>query len=261
MDRNVAKTLSRPDLHQSWIENYRNVKADRFTAKIIAYVLERLRLPDGSRVLDAGCGTGTNSVRLSNAGFSVTGVDFSTFALDRARESATALPIEFQRGDLTRLSFPDDSFDAVFCMGVLMHIPDLEAATSELVRTAKPGGWIVLSETNESSLEMLAYRAFWRVKGHIKIERTDLGTEAWSQTESGALLARKMRVPTFARFVESLGTTLMDRHTGEATELYNSFRSPVLKTLFHGMNDFWFKVGGSPRPATGNILIFRKSSE
>ena len=258
MDRNVANTLSKPDLHQAWIENYRSGEADRFNAETIGYLLKLVRLPAGSKVLDAGCGSGTNSVRLATAGLSVTGVDFSAFALERARENAVGLPIDLQQGDLTNLPFQDGSFDAVFCIGVLMHIPDLKAVVSELVRITKPGGCIVLAETNESSLEMLVYRLYWKLKGHIKVERTPLGTETWAQTQAGPLLARKLKVPAFIRHMEGLGTELRCRHTGEATELYNTFANPFLKTFFHRINALWFKMGGSPRLSTGNLLVFNK---
>ncbi len=46
--------------------------------------------------------------------------------------------------DLTSLTFPDDSFDAVLCSHVLEHIPDDDAALRELARVTRPGGLIVL---------------------------------------------------------------------------------------------------------------------
>ncbi len=47
------------------------------------------------------------------------------------------IPVE----DLTRLSFPDGVFDAVVTTEVLEHVPDLDAALSEMARVLKPGGW------------------------------------------------------------------------------------------------------------------------
>lgn len=48
-------------------------------------------------------------------------------------------------GDAQALPFPDESFDAVVCSEVFEHVPDLHAASSEMVRVLKPGGLIILT--------------------------------------------------------------------------------------------------------------------
>lgn len=46
--------------------------------------------------------------------------------------------------DITRIQYPDDSFDAIYASHVLEHVPDDRRAMSEFVRVLKPGGWAVL---------------------------------------------------------------------------------------------------------------------
>jgi demethylmenaquinone methyltransferase / 2-methoxy-6-polyprenyl-1,4-benzoquinol methylase len=92
----------------------------------------------GDRVLDACCGTGDLSVAGRAAGGEVVGLDFSEAMLARARRKAPDL--EWVRGDLLDLPFPDGSFDAATIGFGIRNVPDLEAGLRELVRVVRPGG-------------------------------------------------------------------------------------------------------------------------
>ena len=82
----------------------------------------RRRLPRAGSVLDLGCGSGEPVARsLAAAGHRVTGVDFSTVQLRRARQ---AVPDgEFVRADAAAVTFEPASFDAVVCCYLLIHLP------------------------------------------------------------------------------------------------------------------------------------------
>jgi SAM-dependent methyltransferase len=110
-------------------------------------ILRRLRrdVPHG-HVLNAGAGAGSLTASLLGRGYRVTSVDMSEPFLERLRA------ITAERGgdgsevawaDLTRLPFPDGSFDGVVCGEVLEHIPDDAAAIRELRRVLRPGGVLV----------------------------------------------------------------------------------------------------------------------
>jgi len=77
-------------------------------------------LTPGCHVLDAACGTGRVSALLHHAGFSVVGCDVSEAMMAVARRRVASVP--FMQGDVTSLPFPDTSFDAVTCVGLLMHL-------------------------------------------------------------------------------------------------------------------------------------------
>lgn len=103
----------------------------------------------GARVLDVGCGTGDDVrslARLVGDGGHVTGIDLSSTMLAEAnrRTAGTSLPVTFESGDMTRLPFPDASFDAVHVKLVRFHCPDLDAADDEIVRVTRPGGRIAI---------------------------------------------------------------------------------------------------------------------
>jgi SAM-dependent methyltransferase len=80
----------------------------------VDFVVERLGLEPGARVLDLACGHGRHSLELSRRGFRVTGLDLSGPSLARAREDAAreGLDVEFVEGDARELPWTDE-FDAI----------------------------------------------------------------------------------------------------------------------------------------------------
>jgi len=89
-------------------------------------VLQELiqRLPEGAKVLDAGCGAGVPVAKALSERFDVTGVDFAEGQLRLARELVPNAT--FICGDMTKLDLPDESFDAVVSYYAIIHIPRTE---------------------------------------------------------------------------------------------------------------------------------------
>lgn len=92
---------------------------------------------DQRRILDAGCGTGTNLTHFRSFGRTV-GVDLSEEALRFCRTRGVAAA----RGNLLALPFPDGAFDGVISFDVLYHrwVEDDRVAVRELARVMRPGG-------------------------------------------------------------------------------------------------------------------------
>jgi malonyl-CoA O-methyltransferase len=108
--------------------------------------LEKLGEVRGLRVLDLGCGTGRQTLRMAQAGARVTGVDFSEGMLRRAAAKPGAEGVRFVKHDLeSRLPFEDAAFDRVVSCLVLEHIQRLDLFFAEIGRVCKPDGLIVLS--------------------------------------------------------------------------------------------------------------------
>ncbi len=93
----------------------------------------------GKDVLEAGCGIATDGKQFALAGARYTGVDFSSTALRLARErfARDGLAGEFVEGSISDLPFPDGSFDLVYSMGVIHHIPETERVVSEFHRVLR----------------------------------------------------------------------------------------------------------------------------
>lgn len=102
----------------------------------------------GPRVLEAGVGTGL-SLGYYPKHAEVHGVDLSEDMLRRAQDKVEKHGLthvkSLQVMDVTRLGFPDESFDAVTAQFIITLVPEPEIALSEFARVLKPGGEIVLA--------------------------------------------------------------------------------------------------------------------
>ena len=103
--------------------------------------LDFIGLADGSRVLDAGCGTGALSAEIvwRTESAMVTGIDLAPAYIDYAANTVSNPRASFEVGDLTALSFADGSFDAIVSNLVLHFVPKVDDAIAEMIRVAKPG--------------------------------------------------------------------------------------------------------------------------
>ena len=98
----------------------------------------------GKWVLDLGCGSGRFSEIALSAGAHVVGLDYSS-AIDACYRNLSHFPNFYPlQGDIYNLPFKDESFDYIYCLGVLQHTPDVEKAFSMLPRVLKGGGKICI---------------------------------------------------------------------------------------------------------------------
>ena len=112
--------------------------------------------PDGSTVLEAGCGVGAQTVVLAarNPRAHLVSMDISSESLalaeQRVRESGLA-NVHFVHGDLYNPPFEDKSFDHLFLCFVLEHLPDVPRALAGLMEKLRPGGSITVIEGDHGS--------------------------------------------------------------------------------------------------------------
>jgi arsenite methyltransferase len=110
------------------------------------------RLNAGERVLDLGCGAGTDSLvaaQMVGAQGFVTGIDMTLPMLAKARAAAAemnATNVDFVEGEAEQLPFADESFDVVVSNGVIDLIPDKDAVFSELHRVLVRGGRMQIAD-------------------------------------------------------------------------------------------------------------------
>ena len=111
---------------------------------------------DGAvRILDAGCGNGSCTARLAEAGFEVWGVDISERAIEYAKErypQAVFCCASLEE----QLPFEDGTFDAVYAGDVIEHIYDTRRMIAELCRVLRPGGMLFISTPYHGLLKNLS---------------------------------------------------------------------------------------------------------
>ena len=112
--------------------------------------------PEGSRVLEAGCGVGAQTVTLANRSPKalITSVDASEASIVEARKAVQAEGIHnvtLRQADILHLPFPPESFDHVFLCFVLEHLAQPVEALRALKHVLKPGGSITVIEGDHGS--------------------------------------------------------------------------------------------------------------
>jgi SAM-dependent methyltransferase len=112
--------------------------------------------PAGSRILEAGCGVGAQTLTLAKNSpeAHITSIDISKASITEARrkvESEGFSNVCFQQGDIFNLSFETNSFDHVFVCFVLEHLSKPTEALTVLKKYIKPGGTITVIEGDHGS--------------------------------------------------------------------------------------------------------------
>lgn len=261
----VAAYLAKPAIHQQWESDYRTPDNEAFYNLACDALVRTLQAPADSILLDAGCGPGYHSMRFARRGFRVQALDFSESVLEQAAANIGAAGlgdrITLQQGSLLDLPFPDGHFPYVLCWGVLMHIPDVDCAVTELARVVRPGGTLIVSEANCRSLQAAGFRWIKRWFGREKadIVRTPAGVESWVTRASGKLVTRETDIPWLISRCRQLGLASKQRRAGQFTEAYTRVPTRPLKKLVHLFNRFWFRLVRRPGPAFGNLLVFQKN--
>ena len=137
---------------EDWARFYNDSKPVTLNAQNLVsrrrFALEMLeaRVSPGSNILDIGCGTGHLAGELMQRGYTACGVDLSEAMVEYAREHYDR--DRFRVGDIEQIPFPDNTFDAVMCLGVMEYLEKDEPALREIWRVLKPGGRAVITTPN-----------------------------------------------------------------------------------------------------------------
>jgi|SRR6476661_6646067 SAM-dependent methyltransferase len=123
----------------------------------------------GKRVLEIGCGLGTDGAQFAKGGADYVGADLTEAAVDLARRnfSTRGLEGEFVVTNAEELPFPPDSFDHVYSFGVIHHTPAPPAVVAEILRVLKPGGTLTVMLYNRTSINYYIEIMFLRKLGRL----------------------------------------------------------------------------------------------
>ena len=128
----------------------------------------------GGHLLEIGCGMGFDSAEFLERGVRVTATDLTRAAVVLARRHFATRGLEAEAvgvENVLRLSFPDETFDAVWANGVVHHTGDSRGAIAEIRRVLKPGGRAIISNFYRKPSWMLLLSRLGRV--NIEFEDAD----------------------------------------------------------------------------------------
>jgi SAM-dependent methyltransferase len=133
---------------------------ERYTIYPWLYEAAEFTKHQGEKVLEIGCGTGSDLLQFAKHGAVATGVDITERHLELARQrvGSTAAVV---RADGRNMPFPDGSFDYVYSHGVIMCSDEPRRIVEEVFRVLKPGG-----RFNVHLYAKWSYFTFWKMLRH-----------------------------------------------------------------------------------------------
>lgn len=228
----------------SRLENEKSFHDNRFTEEIrdaqgkyyssikrgsSQYEKRIIELAQGRDILEYGCGAISQGVTLSSVSRSLTGIDISTVAIDKANAAAAKnglSNVHYLAMNAEKMTFPDDSFDLVFGRGIIHHL-DLESSFESIRRVLRPGGTALFWEPLGHNPVLNRYRQ-WTPEARTPDEHPLLKSDF-------ALAQRYFDLVglDFYGLTTLLSVPLRDTATGEAVLSITSaidralFRSPL----------------------------------
>lgn len=170
----------------------------------VARIVEVLGLPQASKLLDVPCGQGRHAHLLAEAGFDVTGLDYSRDLLKYAKARGTGARLRYRRGDMREMprewtAMFDGVLNLFTSFGFFAHPHEDAQVIREFSRVLKPGGLLLWhGGSRDGVVSKFVVRDWWSVKdgtmiGHersfdplsgvLTVRTTLRGTRTWADRE------------------------------------------------------------------------------
>jgi SAM-dependent methyltransferase len=182
----------------------------------------------GKRLLEVGCGMGTDLLQFARGGANVTGVDLTPRSIDISRHhlSLYGQSGEFAIADCERLPFADESFDVAYSNGVLHHTPDTAGAVREIHRVLRPGG---------QARVMLYHRGSFAYWTQVIVRYGILRGELLRGNTPAGIMSK------YVEFNEGGGRPLVKAYSRrEARQLFSMFRDVTIHVQQLTRGEFYF---------------------
>jgi ubiquinone/menaquinone biosynthesis C-methylase UbiE len=132
-------------------------------AELYEHIARQLESETLTKIIDAGTGRGYISLMLAgqNPQASVIGIDYSATqvrAAEKLRRKRKIVNCSFLKNDVMDIQFNDNTFDAAVSVGSIKHWPDGLKGLQEICRVLKPGGTIIIAETDEEATDEVVWQ-------------------------------------------------------------------------------------------------------
>lgn len=201
------------------LEFFEKIEDSRYKDQSFIHSFVQFTRWRGKKVLEVGCGCGTDFIQFARAQAEAYGIDMSQHSVELTKERLQRYKLigEVMVGDGENLPFLSEQFDLVYSWGVLHHTPDTSRAIKEIYRVLKPGGYVKAMVYHRfSTMCWVAYLKYGLLRGKPFTSLSKVMSE----------------------FVESPGTKAFSR--GEVKSLFSLFSDlkiqPILLPEASGLN-------------------------
>ena len=213
-----GKTLSRKE-----IEKIVKISINSLKNKESHRLREAFKMLEGEKVLDVGCASGSISQHIAQLGFKVHGVDVLESSIKIAKEFFDHENATYEVRDIIKQPFEENSFDCILFFETIEHVENPADFFKEFHKILKPGGVLILSTPNATSLKNMLYALSYRKKEKRKLIIDEITTE---QKHTGTQLEHiyNWDFPVLVRLLDMCGFKTVDhKFTGSG---------PIVVSLF-----------------------------
>jgi SAM-dependent methyltransferase len=171
---------------------------ERYSTYPWLYEVAEFRKHHGDKVLEIGCGTGSDLLQFAKHGALATGIDLTTRHVELARKRIGDLAIVHE-ADARHLPLGDESFDYVYSHGVLHHIDEPEQVVREMFRVLRRGGRINVHVYALWSCATLMgiCKYGWKWKKHIENSEAPVHIELYTGRKLKRLFGPNISIEKF----------------------------------------------------------------
>lgn len=213
----------------AWVMNFLKKSGDK--------IIDKLELKDSDLVLDVATGTGEPGITIAGivSKGKVIGQDLSENMLSIAREHTIVKAIsnyETVNCDISKLPFPDNTFDAVSCRMGFMFFPDMNKASEEIYRVLKPSGKFSAAVWGPADKNFWISSIMAPIKKNLQLPSPDPSAPGMFRCSDASQMIEMFKKSGFQN-VQS--EELTDKGEVESVELYweymNDVAAPVVAAL------------------------------
>jgi 2-polyprenyl-3-methyl-5-hydroxy-6-metoxy-1,4-benzoquinol methylase len=213
--------------------------------KVLGYkkdqrIVHLLMMIEGQELLDVGCGYGEIARIMAEKGHTVFGIDRVESFATIANEFNRINNAKFEVMDFLKNSFPDNRFDCITFLETIEHVENPSSYLREFLRILKPGGHLVLSTPNATSLKNIVYALGYRKKSkREKILKSISNEPVMTGTQLEHIF--NWDFPTLTRLLHKCGFEIVDHALVSSGPIIIPFlgkRIKIIKKESNLLNNF-----------------------